>query len=64
LHRPLSERDDTAGKCQRPIGVGHDAGPAETTAAIALMVGITVMMCPSTMKSAIVSALEAGGGRN
>ncbi len=39
-------------------------GAAETTAAIALMVGITVMMCPSTMKSAIVSALDAGGGRN
>jgi hypothetical protein len=31
-------------------------GAAETTAAIALMVGIAVMMCPSTMKSAIVSA--------
>jgi hypothetical protein len=31
---------------------------------MALMAGIAVMMCPSTMKSASVSAWKSGGGRN
>jgi hypothetical protein len=38
-------------------------GGAATTAGIALMAGIAVMMCPSAMKSAIVSAWKYGGGR-
>jgi hypothetical protein len=38
-------------------------GAAATTAGIALTVSIAVMMCPSTTKSAIVSARKSGGGR-
>ena len=38
-------------------------GAAATTAGIALIGGIAVMMWPSTMKSAIVSASKSGGGR-
>lgn len=38
-------------------------GGAATTAGIALITGIAVMMCPSVMKSAIVSAWKSGGGR-
>ena len=38
-------------------------GAAATTAGMALSGGIAVMMWPSTMKSAIVSASKSGGGR-
>ena len=38
-------------------------GGAATTAGMALIAGIAVMMWPITMKSSIVSATKSGGGR-
>ena len=38
-------------------------GGAATTAGIALIAGIAVMMCPRSMNSSIVVASKYGGGR-
>src|SRR6185312_13073676 len=60
---PSARCEDPAGKEQGQVVVCHDARRAATTAGIAVIAGMAVMVRPSMMKSSIVSAWKSGGGK-